>query len=89
MLKFRTMHHAPVIPGSCPQATRHDPRVTRVGAWLRHTSFDELPQLLNVLMGSMSLVGPAPARPRHLCRRPPVRGGQPSLRRPATASNPA
>jgi lipopolysaccharide/colanic/teichoic acid biosynthesis glycosyltransferase len=42
MLKFRTMRDAPVVPGSCPQATRDDPRVTRVGAWLRHTSFDEL-----------------------------------------------
>ncbi len=63
MLKFRTMIHVPVIPGSCPQATRDDPRVTRVGAWLRHTSADELPQLLNVLMGSMSLVGPRPHAP--------------------------
>jgi lipopolysaccharide/colanic/teichoic acid biosynthesis glycosyltransferase len=63
MLKFRTMHDAPVILGSCPQATRHDPRVTRVGALLRRTSCDELPQLLNVLSGSMSLVGPRPHAP--------------------------
>ena len=63
MLKFRTMRHAPDSTGTCPQATRQDPRVTPFGALLRRTSFDELPQLFNVLAGSMSLVGPRPHAP--------------------------
>jgi exopolysaccharide biosynthesis polyprenyl glycosylphosphotransferase len=62
LLKLRTMH-LDAEQGEELLATPGDPRLTPVGAFLRRTRLDELPQLLNVLAGSMSLVGPRPERP--------------------------
>jgi lipopolysaccharide/colanic/teichoic acid biosynthesis glycosyltransferase len=59
ILKFRSMT-ATEEDGPVRQATREDARVTRVGRWLRRFNIDELPQLLNVIRGDMSLVGPRP-----------------------------
>lgn len=58
MLKFRTMHVNECDPTGARRTVRNDPRVTRVGRFLRRSSIDELPQLWNVLKGDMSIVGP-------------------------------
>lgn len=85
MLKLRTMRvGAPDLrnPDGTTFSSPHDPRCTRVGRLLRRTSIDELPQLLNVLAGQMSLVGPRPSPPNsqgsfrpHELRRYDVRPG--------------
>ncbi len=63
VLKFRSMRVDAEKPGEARWATTNDPRVTRVGDFIRKTRLDELPQLWNVLRGDMSFVGPRPERP--------------------------
>jgi lipopolysaccharide/colanic/teichoic acid biosynthesis glycosyltransferase len=81
VLKFRTMHVdaearlAELKTGNERNGPlfkmTDDPRVTKIGKFLRSTSIDELPQLLNVIGGSMSLVGPRPALPKEVAQFPP------------------
>ena len=63
LIKFRTMAQDAEADGPPRWAGRRDPRVTRVGRFLRRTRLDELPNVVNVLRGEMSLVGPRPERP--------------------------
>ena len=67
--KFRTMRvDAPAL--GLPLTVGRDARITRVGHWLRHYRLDELPQLMDVLLGRMSLVGPRPEVPRYVAHYP-------------------
>jgi Undecaprenyl-phosphate glucose phosphotransferase len=68
LLKFRSMRSDAEPPGVPIWSTKNDDRCTRVGAWLRRLNLDELPQLINVLKGEMSLVGPRPERPEFIAR---------------------
>jgi exopolysaccharide biosynthesis polyprenyl glycosylphosphotransferase len=63
IFKFRTMFTDAEKDGKARWASKDDPRITRVGSLLRKTRLDEIPQLINVLQGEMSIVGPRPERP--------------------------
>lgn len=60
VFKFRSMYHERIPASRTVQASQDDPRVTRVGRFIRRWSLDELPQIFNVLNGTMSIVGPRP-----------------------------
>jgi Undecaprenyl-phosphate glucose phosphotransferase len=68
LLKFRSMRADAEPPGVPVWSIKNDHRCTRVGTWLRRLNLDELPQLINVLKGEMSLVGPRPERPEFIER---------------------
>ena len=89
--KFRTMRVDASTLGLQVTVGR-DARITRVGHWLRHHRIDELPQFIDVLLGSMSLVGPRPEVPRYVARYPAALKSQvlavrPGITDPASLAN--
>jgi len=63
IIKFRTMYTDAEASGKELLACKGDPRITKIGRFLRKTRIDEIPQFLNILLGEMSLIGPRPERP--------------------------
>jgi lipopolysaccharide/colanic/teichoic acid biosynthesis glycosyltransferase len=80
MVKLRTMVTGAERIGAGLAVNENDPRITRVGALLRRTSLDELPNLLNVLRGEMSLIGPRPTIPAQVDQYTPRQRGRLSIR---------
>ena len=76
VLKLRTMVDGAEHVGAGLAVDADDPRITRVGAFLRRTSLDELPNLLNVLRGEMSVIGPRPTLPAQVDRYTPRQRGR-------------
>ncbi len=68
--KFRTMYHD-AEGGDILLTVSNDARITRPGSFLRHYKIDELPQLINVVIGNMSMVGPRPEVPKYIAYYPP------------------
>jgi lipopolysaccharide/colanic/teichoic acid biosynthesis glycosyltransferase len=80
MLKLRTMVSGAERIGAGLAVNEDDPRITRAGAFLRRTSLDELPNLLNVLRGEMSLIGPRPTLPAQVASYTPRQRGRLAIR---------
>ncbi len=80
MLKLRTMVAGAEGIGAGLAVNENDPRITRIGAFLRRTSLDELPNLVNVLRGEMSLIGPRPTIPAQVEQYTPRQRGRLAVR---------